>query len=159
MTLASIPSTQDAYDELKPLDRDAFVARVKAEGCPCDTAFAEAVWHALSGNKRAVFGPAVAADIYAELGYVPFSGFPLKRDPPQRIPDSQFPLSERTFIAQCNAGGFVLDFFADDAHRPGEYVGYTKNTVTPVMTVKYFQGQFHDTGNVRLTGTPEQEHT
>lgn len=72
-------TTQAAYDNLKGLTEDEFVDLVTAQNCPTGGPYGEAIWHALSGDSRALFNVDVAKRIYIRLGYKPFCGFPLQR--------------------------------------------------------------------------------
>lgn len=74
-----IMTTAQEYNHIRELTPAQLIDYVKSRGCPTDNALAEALWHALSGNRYRLYVPSQATKMYQLLGYDPHSGFPLKR--------------------------------------------------------------------------------
>jgi hypothetical protein len=74
-------TTQQIHESLKGLSAESIIEKVKEAGFPTDNAFAEALWHGLSGNRNKFpnITSGQAAEIYRACGYEPFAGFPLQR--------------------------------------------------------------------------------
>lgn len=84
--------TEKHHAALSGKSADELVAAIQAAGCPTDNAFAEAVWHGLSGNKNRFPGinTETGSEIYQRCGYMPYAGFPLQKATPNlptREPD------------------------------------------------------------------------
>src|SRR4051812_174160 len=78
MATPDIADTIGAFEHLKSLTTAQLVAAVSKADYPTEGPIAEALWHLLSSYKSR-YSPAEAAWVYRELGYEPFSGYPLKR--------------------------------------------------------------------------------
>lgn len=77
----SPPLSQLILDQLREFYREGgvnlLVRRIQEEGCPTSNAFAEALWHLLSGNHGIPQQDALF--VYTKCGYLPFKGLPLQR--------------------------------------------------------------------------------
>lgn len=65
------------------IELEALTELVQRASHPTEGTFAEWLWRYCSGNH---LDPINAAWLYRHLGYVPFSGYPLKRMSEQRFP-------------------------------------------------------------------------